>query len=120
MNKWLAGVTLGTTGLVTAGLIGLQVPASSAAQDAVYQRDEDLPDVVMTVDDDDDDDTFAKRDGSGSKDSNTRSKNSNSPRQDRPRGRKSRARARPCCSPKTTARCGATSKSSCGARATKS
>jgi hypothetical protein len=78
MNKWLAGGTLGTAGLVTAGLIGLQVPASSAAQDQAYQRNDDLPDVVMTVDDDDDDDTMGKRDGTRSKD--TRSRNTGNSR----------------------------------------
>ena len=78
MNKWLAGGTLGTAGLVTAGLIGLQVPAATADGDPAFKRNEDLPDVVMTVDDDDDDDTMAKRDNTRSKDtrSQTRSKSS--------------------------------------------
>ena len=74
MNKWLAGGTLGTAGLVAFGLIGLQVPASGAPADKAFTRNDDQPDVVMTVDDDDDDDTLAKRDASRSKASNTNSR----------------------------------------------
>jgi len=60
----LATGTLGLAGLVTTGLIAFSVPTAIAdtadgLDDMVLKRDDDTPDVVMTVDDDDDDDTGA-------------------------------------------------------------
>jgi len=71
MNKMITIGTVGLASLVSTGLMTFQAQTAFAGQGSddrqqAFKRDDDTPDVVMTVDDNDDDDT-----GLGQRDTNT-------------------------------------------------
>ncbi|WP_166140799.1 hypothetical protein [Nocardioides ochotonae] len=71
MRKLVSIATLGVAGGVAAGLVAFQTP-SVAADEGVYQRKDDQPDVVLAVDDEDDDDTFGRDAATNTRDPKTK------------------------------------------------
>ena len=69
MKKIMSVATLGITGLVTAGLLGL--PGTASAGPDYAKRDEDGVDLVLMDDDDDDDTNDGDTDTNTNGDTNT-------------------------------------------------
>lgn len=61
MRKLTQVGALGLAATVTGGLMAYTIPTAFGENDDGFKRNEDTPDVVMTVDDDDDDDTNRSR-----------------------------------------------------------
>ncbi|MCD6641207.1 MAG: hypothetical protein LT071_15020 [Nocardioides sp.] len=55
MKKLIPTTLLGIAGLAVVGLIGMQTPMVSAAEDEAVKREEDTVEVVLVADDDSDD-----------------------------------------------------------------